>query len=443
MELIESQAEGLSRVYRVVVPAAQLQAQLARKIEEVRPRMRINGFRPGKVPPGHIRKMYGPSMMQDIINETVQKSMQDGLASENVRMAADPRLDLESDIAQVTAGSQDLAFKLHVEVMPEFTPADIRSITLTRVTAPVGDEQVDEMLMQLARSNRSFEDTEAAAADGDQVVIDFVGKIDGEAFENGSATDAPVELGANRFIPGFEEQLVGAKTGDERVLSVTFPEDYPAEHLRAKAATFDVTVKAVRVAKTPELDDALAAAFGMESLDLLRTMVRERIEADHAAQARQKSKRALFDKLDELHDFPLPPGMVQAEFDQIWKQLSEDRDAGRLDEDDAGKSEEALRSDYRKIAERRVRLGLLLAEVGRRNDIALDNQEVQNALIAQARRFPGREQQIYDAYSRNPQLLAQVRAPLYEEKVVDFMLELVQSETVTVTRDELFADDPA
>jgi trigger factor len=442
MELIESQAEGLSRVYRVVVPAAQLQAQLAQKIEEARPRMRLNGFRPGKVPPSHIRKMYGPSMMQDIINETVQKSMQDGLAGENVRMAADPRLDLESDIAQVTAGSQDLAFKVHVEVMPEFTPADIRSIALKRVTAPVADEQVQDTLMQLARANRTFADTDAAAADGDQVVVDFVGKIDGEAFEGGSAEDATVELGAKRFIPGFEEQMVGVKTGEERVLNVTFPEDYQAEQLKGKAATFDITVKAVRTAQEPEVDEALAAAFGMDNLDALRSMVRERLQADHAAQARQKAKRALFDKLDELHDFPLPPGMVQGEFNEIWRQLSADRDAGRLDADDAAKSEDELKADYRKIAERRVRLGLLLAEVGRRNEVDLSSEEVQNALVAQARRFPGREQQVYDTYSRNPQLLAQVRAPLYEEKVVDFMLELVQSETVTITRDELFADDP-
>ncbi len=443
MELIESQAEGLSRTYRVVVPAAELQAQLAQKIEEARPRMRINGFRPGKVPAAHIRKMYGPSMMQDIINETVQKSMQEGLASENVRMAADPRLDLESDIQQVTAGAQDLAFKLHVEVMPEFTPADIRAVTVQRVTAPVSDEQVNETLDQLARSNRTFEDVETAAAEGDQVVIDFVGKIDGEAFDGGAAEGASLEIGAKRFIPGFEEQLIGVATGDERVLNVTFPEDYPVETLKGKAATFDVAVKAVRAAKTPTVDDALATAFGMEGLEQLRKMVRDRLEADHTAQSRMKAKRALFDKLDELHDFPLPPGMVQGEFDEIWKQLSADRDAGKLDEDDAAKSEDELKADYRKIAERRVRLGLLLAEVGRRNDVDLSQEEVQNALIAQARRFPGREQQVYDAYSRNPQLMAQVRAPLYEEKVVDFMLELVQVETTSVTREELFAEDPA
>jgi trigger factor len=272
-------------------------------------------------------------------------------------------------------------------------------------------------------------------------VIDFVGKIDGESFDGGSATDAPVDLGARRFIPGFEEQLVGVEVGEERVLNVTFPDDYPVETLKGKAATFEVTVKAVKAPTETEINDAFAQGLGFESLDELRSMLRERLQADHNAQTRLKAKRALFDKLDELHDFPLPPGMVNAEFDQIWRQLSADRDAGRLDDEDAAKSEDELKAEYRKIAERRVRLGLLLAEVGRRNDVDLSQEEVQQALIAQVRRFPGREQQVYDAYVSNPQLMAQVRAPLYEEKVVDFLLELAQVETKTVTRDELFGED--
>jgi trigger factor len=442
MELIESQAEGLSRVYRVVVPAADLQAQLAAKIEEVRPRVRINGFRPGKVPTSHIRKMYGPSMMQDIINDAVQKSTQDGLADQNLRVAAEPRLDLESDINEVTAGAQDLAFKLHVEVMPEFTPADIRAIEIKRITAPVSDEQIDASLLEIAKGNRTFGIKEGPAAEGDQVVIDFLGKIDGVPFDGGAAQDAPVEIGSNRFIPGFEEQLVGMKAGDEGALNVTFPEDYPVETLKGKPATFEVTVKEVKAAVAPEVNEALATSLGLENLDTLRNLVRERLEADHTSQSRLKAKRALFDQLDALHSFPLPPGMVAAEFNQIWQQLNADRDAGRLDPEDAARSDEDLRADYSKIAERRVRLGLLLAEIGRRNEVDLTNEEVQNALFAQARRFPGREQQVYDTYARNPQLLAQVRAPLYEEKVVDFMLELAKVETVTVSRDELFADDP-
>jgi trigger factor len=443
MELIESQAEGLSRVYRVVASAADLQARLAAKIEEVRPKMRLNGFRPGKVPPAHIRKLYGPSMMQDIINETVQKSTQEGLARENVRVASEPRPELESDINQVIAGQQDLAFKLHVEVMPEFTPADVRSVSLVKIVAPVSEEQVETRLAELAKSSRRFAEKDGPAAEGDQVVIDFIGSIDGEAFEGGAATDASVEIGAGRFIPGFEEQLIGAAPGEERTLDVVFPDAYPVERLKGKAASFAVTVKAVKAPAETEIDEALAQDVGFESLQALRSALRDRLEQEHSAQTRIRAKRALFDKLDALHDFPLPPGMVNAEFDQIWRQLSADRDAGRLDAEDASKSEEELRIEYRRIAERRVRLGLLLAEVGRRNDVDLTQEEVREGLIAQVRRFPGQEQSIYDLYVRNPQLMAQVRAPLYEEKVVDFMLELAQVETKTVSREELFADDEA
>jgi trigger factor len=443
MELIESQAEGLSRVYRVVASAADLQARLAAKIEEVRPKMRLNGFRPGKVPPAHIRKLYGPSMMQDIINETVQKSTQEGLARENVRVASEPRPELESDINQVIAGQQDLAFKLHVEVMPEFTPADVRSVSLVKIVAPVSEEQVETRLAELAKSSRRFAEKDGPAAEGDQVVIDFIGSIDGEAFEGGAATDASVEIGAGRFIPGFEEQLIGAAPGEERTLDVVFPDAYPVERLKGKAASFAVTVKAVKAPAETEIDEALAQDVGFESLQALRSALRDRLEQEHSAQTRIRAQRALFDKLDALHDFPLPPGMVNAEFDQIWRQLSADRDAGRLDAEDASKSEEELRIEYRRIAERRVRLGLLLAEVGRRNDVDLTQEEVREGLIAQVRRFPGQEQSIYDLYVRNPQLMAQVRAPLYEEKVVDFMLELAQVETKTVSREELFADDEA
>jgi trigger factor len=382
-------------------------------------------------------------MMQDIINETVQKSTQEGLARENVRVASEPRPELESDINQVIAGQQDLAFKLHVEVMPEFTPADVRSVSLVKIVAPVSEEQVETRLAELAKSSRRFAEKDGPAAEGDQVVIDFIGSIDGEAFEGGAATDASVEIGAGRFIPGFEEQLIGAAPGEERTLDVVFPDAYPVERLKGKAASFAVTVKAVKAPAETEIDEALAQDVGFESLQALRSALRDRLEQEHSAQTRIRAKRALFDKLDALHDFPLPPGMVNAEFDQIWRQLSADRDAGRLDAEDASKSEEELRIEYRRIAERRVRLGLLLAEVGRRNDVDLTQEEVREGLIAQVRRFPGQEQSIYDLYVRNPQLMAQVRAPLYEEKVVDFMLELAQVETKTVSREELFADDEA
>jgi trigger factor len=439
MQLNERRSEGLLRVYDVVVPASELQQKLNAKIAEVQPKVRINGFRPGKVPVSHIRKVYGQSMMQDIINDAVQTSTRQSL--ENVRAASEPSLDLKSDIQQVVAGTSDLQFELSLEIMPEFEPVDLKTISLTRPVAPVSDEQVDEALKELARAQHDFEDKDGPAVDGDQVVVDFVGRIDGEAFDGGSATDAPVVIGSKQFIPGFEEQLVGAKTGEERTLNVTFPEDYGVESLKGKAAQFETKVKTVRTPKESAPDDAWATNLGFESLGALKDALRQRIESEHAAQSRAKAKRSLFDAFDAKHDFDLPPRMVEAEFNQIWQQVDADRTAGRLDPSDEGKSEEDLRKEYHDIAERRVRLGLLLAEIGRRHKLEVSNEEITNAIAAQARNYPGQERQIFEAYQRNPNLVAQVRAPLYEEKVVDYVLELVNVTNDTVSREALFADD--
>ncbi|MEQ1491196.1 MAG: trigger factor [Terricaulis sp.] len=439
MPLTESRSEGLLRVYDVVVPAAELQQKLNAKIAEVQPRVRINGFRPGKVPVSHIRKVYGPGMMQDIINEAVQSSTKEGLA--NIRAASEPALDLKSDMNKVMAGGEDLKFELSLEVMPDFEPADLNSLKITRPTAAVSDEQVNDALSELAKAQRGFEEKSGAAVDGDQLVIDFLGRIDGEAFDGGAANDAEDTIGANRFSPGFAEQLVGAKAGDDRTLKVTFPEDYPAPALAGKAAEFETKVKTVRGPKEGAPDDAWAAQIGFDSLNAVKDALKERIEADHKQQSRAKAKRQLFDQLDEKHDFELPPRMVEAEFNQIWRQVEQDREQGRLDPADEGKSDDDLKAEYRDIAERRVRLGLLLAEIGRRHKLEVSDEEVGRAISAQARNFPGQEQQVFEAYRRNPQLVAQVRAPLYEDKVVDYMMELVNVTNQTVTRDELFAED--
>lgn len=443
MQVTQSAADGLTRIFSVLVPRAELEAQLSAKIEEVRPNVRVNGFRPGKVPASHIRKVYGPSMMQDIINEEVRKSTAESLEKNNLRAATQPSLDLKSDLAAVAEGKADLAFDLKVEIMPEFEPVDVGTVAVTRPVADVEESQIEEALGELLKANRQYEDKEGEAALDDVVTIDFVGKIDGEAFDGGTAEDAPVTIGAGRFIPGFEEQLIGAKAGEERVLNVTFPEAYPVDTLKGKDAAFEVKVKGVKTPKEGAADDEFAKQFGFDSLQALRDAVKQRIEADHTAQSRAKAKRALFDKLDAAHDFPLPPGMVEAEFNQIWAQIDQDRQAGRLDAEDAAKSDEQLRADYRKIAERRVRLGLLLAEIGRRNKVEISNEELGQAVTAQARRFPGQERQVFEMYQKNPNLLAQLRAPLYEEKVVDFILELAKVTNETVSREELFKDDDA
>jgi trigger factor len=439
MQLTERRSEGLLRVYDVVVPAAELQQKLNAKIAEVQPRVRINGFRPGKVPASHIRKVYGPSMMQDIVNETVQRSTRESLVK--VRAASEPALDLKSDMEKVVAGTQDLQFELSLEVMPDFEPVDLKTISLTRPIAAVSDEQVEEELAKLAQANRGFEDKDGPAADGDELNIDFVGRIDGEAFDGGAAQGARLVIGSKQFIPGFEEQLVGAKAGEERTLNVNFPEDYPAENLKGKAAAFETKVNVVRKPKEGAPDDAWAAQVGFDSLPALKDALKQRIENEHAGQSRAKAKRALFDAFDAQHDFELPPRMVEAEFDQIWRQVEGDRAAGRADPSDEGKSDEDLKAEYKNIAERRVRLGLLLAEIGRRHKIEVTDEEVGRAISAQARQFPGQERQLIEMYQRNPQMVAQVRAPLYEEKVVDYIMELIKVTNEEVSREVLFAED--
>lgn len=441
MQLTERRSEGLLRVYDVIVPAAELQLKLDAKIEEVRPRVRINGFRPGKVPASHIRKVYGQSFMQDIVNEAVQSSTKQSLEKINARPASEPALDLKSDLAQVFSGQADLQFELSVELMPTFELVDLKSVSITRPVAVVGDEQVETALTELAAEHRAYEDKAGAAVEGDAVVLDFVGRIDGEAFEGGAAQDAHLVLGSKQFIPGFEDQLIGAKAGEKRSINVTFPEDYSAANLQGKAAVFEAEIKTVRAPKAGAPDDSWAQNLGFDDLAAVKAALRKRLETEHARQSRAKAKRALFDKLDAAHDFDLPPRMVDAEFNQIWRQVEADRAAGREDPSDAGKSETDLKSEYRDIAERRVRLGLVLATIGEQHKIQVTDEEVGNAISMQARNFPGQEKQIFEMYRRNPGMVANVRAPLYEEKVVDYVMELIQVGTQSVTRDALFAED--
>jgi trigger factor len=441
MQVTETLSDGLRRAFQVVVPAGDLQAQLDARLEEIRPRVQLKGFRPGKVPASHIRKLYGPSLIRDIIDAEVQQATQKALGEGKLRPAADPAFIMESDLAKVIDGGADLAFKFEVELIPDFKPADVSTITVEKVVAAVTETQVAAMLKTIADSSKTFDDKDGAAEIGDSLTIDFLGKIDGEAFDGGSAEGATVVIGANRFIPGFEEQLVGASMGDARVLKVTFPEDYPVDTLKGKAATFDVTVHAVRAPNDREIDDAFAGTLGFETLESLKEVIKSQIEQEHNAQTRAKLKRALFDQLETMHDLPLPQGMVNQEFEQIWRQVTADKEGGRLDSADAAKSEDDLKADYRKIAERRVKLGLVLAEIGRAAGIQVSDQEVSQAVAQQARQFPGRERQLFEFYQKNPQALAQVRAPIYEEKTVDYILELATVTVKDVDRDTLFADD--
>lgn len=442
MECTET-SDGLSRMYKVKVPASELKARLEARIEEIRPQMRLKGFRPGKVPASHVRKMFGQSLMGEVVEAVMKESSEKAITDAEIRPASQPDMHMESDMEKVIEGTEDLAYHMHVDIMPDFEPADMSGITIKKPVAEVDDAQLEETLGQVAENNMKYEPRgkTAKAKDGDAVVIDFVGKMDGEPFEGGAAEGHTLVLGSGSFIPGFEEQLVGLKTGEEKNVEVTFPEQYQAEHLAGKAAVFEVKVNEVRAPKKPDIDEEFAKGLGIESLEELKTMLKTQLQQELDNASRAKAKRHLLDALDEKHDFELPPKMVDMEFDQIWQQLQSEMDAGRVSDEDKEKSEDELKDEYRKIAERRVRLGLVLAEIGRIQEIKISEQEVQQALIREAQRYPGQERQVLEFFQKNENAMAQLRAPIYEDKVVDHLLETVKIDEEKVSRDELLSDD--
>jgi len=444
MQVVEKSNEGLSRVIAVTIPVAELNEKLEARIKEVAPQMKLKGFRPGKVPASYVKKTFGRDLMGEIINAELNSTSQGALDELKVRPAAPAEMKLISDMDKVIAGGEDLSYEMSLEVMPEFTPADPKTLKLARPTYEASEEDMDEALKELASQAKSYEDKKGKtvkAADGDQLTIDFVGKIDGVEFDGGAATDADLVIGSGRFIPGFEEQLKGAKVGEEKTIEVTFPEEYQAAHLAGKAATFDVTVKAIKAEAETAIDDEFAKRIGLESLDKLKELLKANLNQQYAGAARFKLKRALLDVLDEGHDFPLPPKMVEAEFEGIWAQVSADKEAGNLPEDDAKKSEDELKAEYKKIAERRVRLGLVLAEIGRANNVTVSDQELSNAIMAEARNYPGQERMVLDFYRQNPNAAAQLRAPIYEEKVVDLIVSVADVTDTPISKEDLLKDD--
>jgi trigger factor len=444
MQVVEKSSEGLSRVLEVRVPVGDLTSKLDAKIAEMAPKMRVKGFRPGKVPAAHVRKMYGRELMGEILNDTLNQTSQQALTDRNIRPAAQAELKPLGDLNKVVAGQEDLAYELAVEVMPEFEPIDPTTLELTRPTYAPQDADVDEAMKELLGQSRQYEKKGGKApkaAEGDQLLIDFVGRIDGEAFDGGSGTDAELVIGSGRFIPGFEEQLKGAKAGETRTVSVTFPEDYGAKHLAGKAAEFETTVKEVRAPKEAAADEDFAKSIGFESLEALQNAIRTQLEDSYAQASRFKLKRALLDQLDAKHSFDLPAGMVQAEFDAIWRQVEADKAKGALPPEDASKSEDELKAEYRKIAERRVRLGLVLAELGRRANVQVTDQELSQAIMNEARNYPGQERAVFDFYRQNPQAAAQLRAPIYEEKVCDYVFGVAKVTDQSVSKEKLFEED--
>ncbi|MEM9749367.1 MAG: trigger factor [Pseudomonadota bacterium] len=447
MQVTETRAEGLSREYTVKVDLEELDRRLTAKLEELKGQVRLKGFRPGKAPVSFLKKMYGKGVMGEIIQDLMTETSEKALSERSLKPAMQPKIDLTADSERLVAGEADLEYTMSVEVMPEFEPIDPASLTLERKTTEVSDADLDEALDRLAEQQRSYEAREdgAAAEEGDALTIDFVGKIDGEPFDGGTGDDVRLVIGSGGFIPGFEEQLKGVKAGESRVVSVTFPEDYGVETLKGKDAEFDVKVGEVAAPKEAAIDDELAKKLGLEDLNALKENVKERLAADFGQLSRQHVKRALLDALDDAHDFDLPEGMVDAEFQEIWRQVQAEMKAGADaaadgEGDEASDEEEPDEDEYRQIARRRVRLGLVLAEIGQRNNVTVPQEDLSRAIAAQARQMPGQEQIVYDFYRNNPGALAQLRAPIFEDKVVDYILELATVTDKPVSKEELMKD---
>ncbi len=444
MQVTEVSTEGLRREFKVVVPAEELDKRLVERLTAMKSEVRLKGFRPGKVPVSHLRRLFGRSAMAEIVQSVLTEVARDTLEERGEKAAMSPDFKLPEDQAetnQVLLGKSDLTYTMSLDVLPEIKLVDFKTIDVVRQTAEVGDGDIDKRLNDLAESTRGYTTKSGKAADGDQLTISYAGTIDGEAFEGGTDDNAVVRIGDGRFIPGFAEQLVGLETGDTKTIDVTFPDDYGAKHLAGKAAQFAIEVKAVAAPEDLVIDDALAERLGMESLEALKKALGDQIKSEYTQAARQKVKRQLLDKLDSAHAFDLPIGLVDQEFDTIWRQVSEEMASSGTTFENEDTTEDAARDDYRKIAERRVRLGLVMSEIGETNKIEVTEEEVQRALAAQLRQFPGQEQQLIDYYRNNPDALASLRAPVFEEKVVDYLLELVQVEDQPVSAEDLLRDD--
>jgi trigger factor len=436
MQVTETSAQGLKREFKVTIPASDFQSKLDLRLAELGRTVKLPGFRPGKVPFRLLKKRFGKSVVGEVVERTVSDSSVQVLSERGLRPAGQPKIEVTA-----FADDADLEFNMALELLPDIEPIDFATLKLERLIVDVADEAVEAALGRLAeRQKKSMPlATPRPAAKGDVVVIDFVGRIDGEEFPGGSATDHYLEIGSDSFVPGFEEQLVGAGAGDHLDVKVTFPADYPNEKLAGKEAVFAVTIKEIREPVPVPIDDELAKTLGMNDLGELRRAVRDQRVNEFAQISRARMKRQLLDKLADAHDFELPAGLIDSEFEAIWRQVESDRAQGQGDPEDAGKSDEQLKEEYREIARRRVKLGLLLSEVGRMNNITVGNDELSRAIMAEARRYPGRERQVIEFYQNTPQALAQVRAPLYEDKVVDYILELADVTERTVTPEEMTA----
>ena len=442
MQVNETLNEGLKRALDMSIPAAELSQKLDAKLNELKDQVNLKGFRPGKVPFAHMKKVYGRSVMGDVMQDAINTGVQSTLDERNEKAALQPKIDLPEDegaLDKVFAGEADLEFSVSYEILPEVKLGDFKSIKVERPVVEIDENDIQQQFDAIVEQNRPYEAKAEgeAAAEGDRVNIKFLGKVDGEPFEGGASEGSPLVLGSNTFIPGFEEQLVGLKVGDEKVVEVKFPEDYRAENLAGKDATFDVEVLAIETATDVEVDDEFAKNLGLESIDQLREMIKDQIGGQFTSMSDQRTKRLVLDALDDMHKFDVPEQLLDQEFNAIWDRVMHDIEHHGRSFEDEGTTEEKAKEEYRAIAERRVRLGLVIAEIGNANEIEVTEQEHQQALIAEVQKYPGQEQQVYDYFRNNQQALAGLRAPIFEDKVVKFVTELAEVTEETVSKEEL------
>ena len=448
MQVTETLAEGLKHEFQISVPASDLDAKADARLVDLKDKVRLNGFRPGKVPVSHLKKVYGRSVMAETIDQTIRDTNSQIFTERGFRLATEPKITMPTEqkaVEDILTGKSDLTYTVSIEVVPPIQLADFKGFAVEKPVAEVTDTDVDEAIKRIADQNRAFaaKGEGAKAETGDRVTISFKGTINGTPFEGGTGEGIQVTIGSNTFIPGFEEQLLGIVAGATRTLKVSFPKNYGNEKLAGQPAEFETTATLIEAPQDTAINDDFAKTLGLESLDKLKEAARERLTAEFASAIRQRVKRTLLDRLDESHRFEAPPSLVDEEFNLMWNSIKAEMESGGKTFADENTTEEAAKEEYRKIADRRVRLGLVLSEIGEKNKITVTDDEVSRAVIERARQMPGREKEVWDYYRNNANALAQLRAPIFEDKVVDFILELANVTEKKVTREDLYKDDEA
>ena len=448
MQVTETLNEGLKHEFKISVPASDLDAKADARLVDLKDKVRLNGFRPGKVPVSHLKKVYGRSVMAETIDQTIRDANTQIFTERGFKLAAEPKITMPTEaneVEELLSGKTDLTYTVAIEVVPAINLADFKSFNVEKPVTDVSDTDVDEAIQRIADANRTY----AAKGDGakaekdDRVTINFIGSINGTPFDGGTGEGIQVVIGTGQFIPGFEEQLIGIGAGETRTLKVDFPKNYGAANLAGQPAEFETTATAIEAPQKTEINDEFAKTLGLESLDKLKQAARDRLAAEFAGATRQRVKRTLLDRLDENHKFEAPSTLVDEEFNLMWNSVKAEMESSGKTFADENTTEDAAKEEYRTIADRRVRLGLVLSEIGEKNKITVTDDEVSRAVIERARSMPGREKEVWDYYRNNANALAQLRAPIFEDKVVDFILELANVTEKKVSKEDLFKDEDA